>query len=214
MATNLADDDLIEMRVVCQLGPQISVNVYHYRCTNRTVVAGEVTTADAAVHLSAAFDGLYQAAISDEALFFGVGVRRLTPTLTLEDGWAGNQGQGLAGGVALPAQTCGIITYTTGVGGRDQRGRRYMPFPSTAFMEPPAVPNGAYITALNNVANEYLGGDTITGSGGTTIDLVAVLKHAANTHTDLTTKQSRLRWAVQRRRGSYGRPNALPGWPS
>lgn len=214
MATNLADDDLIEMRVACVLNDQLGINVYHFVCGNRTPVAGEVTTADAAVHLSAVYDGLYASVMSNLASFYGVGVRRLTPTLTLEDGWAGNQTAGGQGSAPLPPQSCGVITFLTGLGGRSGRGRRYLPFPAVGSVGALGGVHATYVTDAQALADEYMAGATITGSGGTTIDISPVLKHLDLTFDPITSYIVRTKWGTQKSRGNYGRPNAPPSWPS
>lgn len=213
MAAILANDDLLEMRVICYYGSQIAVNVYHYRTTNLTVVSGDVTTADMAQQMSGVLQVPYINLMPTTARFFGCGVRRLTPTLTLEDGWAGDEAGGTESATVLPSQTCGLVTLLTGLGGRSQRGRKYFGFPAHTFMTAASLADATYRGRMADVIDLYLAGGTIVGVDGTTIDLVAVLKHLNNTHNDVTSYITRSQWGTQKSRGSYGRPNTLPSWP-
>jgi hypothetical protein len=210
----IANNDILEARLVCYLGPQLGINVYHYRAENLTPVVGDVTTADAAVLLSDAYADAYAECMTDVASFFGAGVRRLEPTVTLEDGWAGDERTGASPGTPLPTQMCGLIAFLTGLGGRMHRGRRYVPFPSLDHIDASGNPISTYLTPLAALAAIFTAGSTVTGVGGTTVDLVPVLKHADNTVDPITSAAVRNKWGTQRSRGGYGRPNTLPVWPS
>lgn len=209
----IANDDLLEARVVCSLGTQISINVYHFVTENLNIVSGDVTTADVAISLSTFFFPHYIGVVSDEASYYGVGCKRLTPTLTLEDGWAGDATAGTVTGGALPASTCGILTLLDGLGGRAHRGRKFMPFPAVDHLSA-GLPNSTYVDRLDTMGGSLVAGLTAANAGASTVDLVFVLKHLDNSYDPATSVFGRSVWGQQHSRGSYGRPNVLPAWPS
>lgn len=210
---SVAIDDVLECRHICQLNDQISVNVFHYKVTAVSVVGGTpVTTADCAAGLANQFNNIYAAALPTVSIYFGAGVRRITPTVTIEDG---NNTFQIAGDIAeipLPAQMCGLFAINTGIGGRAFRGRKYMPFPCITHVHTDTKPTAAYRGLIQTIANAYTGGSVIAGPTTSTADLSPVLKHADNSTTAVTGSTVRLNWGTQRSRGGYGRPNTLPVW--
>lgn len=210
---NIADGDVMEGRVVCQLGDQIGINVYHWRAANSNVIGGQpVTTVEAVAFMDAGAHVVYPGVLTQAAIYFGMGLRRVLPTITLEDGTSVNQTAGTRLFDPLPASVCGLLAIITGLGGRRQRGRKYMPFPAQDCIDSAGKPAAGYKTSILSVGGWYSATLSITGGSGSTVDLIPVIKHGDNTTDDVTIVAARQNWGTQKSRGGYGRPNVLPVW--
>jgi len=117
---------------------------------------------------------------------------------------------GTAGGDPLPTQVSGIITIQTAFAGRKYRGRMYVPFPSEGMNDVTGKPSAAYLVLLANLANVMLADPVTLTDGGNSIDLEPILWHrATNTFDVVTSARMNQKWATQKRRGIYGRPNPV-----
>lgn len=122
-------------------------------------------------------------------------------------------GVGFAGGLAgdvLPTQTAGLITKRTAVPGRRGRGRAYIPFPTESYNDANGLPTNAYMTPAGalafSISQSVLVGTLIDGNY---LDPVILHRDTGGT-SDILATLARQKWATQRRRGSYGRPNVSP----
>lgn len=210
----LAVNDLVEMRVVCQLADQISVNVWHYECSAVTPVGPDpgITTANCAAFWSDAFEADYRNCMPTTASFYGCGVRTLLPVVSLEDGNNTFANPGVEIDTPLPGYTCGILAKLTGIGGRAFRGRAYIPFPYAGSLDAAGKPSLTYRTRMAGIGAVYLAGSLVTNGTGSTAQLDPVLRHSDNTTTAIVSMSSRLNWGQMHSRGGYGRPNPLPVW--
>lgn len=132
-------------------------------------------------------------------------VRPLPPTKPVIDSTSAAAGTDATD--RLPKQVSGLLTKNTAFGGPRYRGRLYMPFPSEGFNDVDGRPNGAYTGRLQTWGTQYFQGMTVT-SGADTSSLVPIIYHRdTNTWDVVTSVLVRGRWATQRRRGDFGRPN-------
>lgn len=112
----------------------------------------------------------------------------------------------------MPRQASGIITTLTTLAGRANRGRKYVPFPSEDANTVDAIPGAAYITALDGYAGSLIPSASFTiGAVNEVWNPIILRVGAPATSPNIQEWKSRLRWATQRRRGSYGTPNLPPG---
>ena len=81
-----------------------------------------------------------------------------TGLITTANTVTAKQGFGTATGDALPFQTQGLINWTTGVflGGRQVRGRTFVPGPSETRNTVTGEPDATYITDTNSVAAQLV----------------------------------------------------------
>ena len=210
MSAIVSTGDRMEIRVFCQDGEQGSVNTVFYRVTG---VTGVVTDSDFAVAFDSVVSGDLKNMIYDNAVYQGVSARianRLPlPVAALANGGAGN---GNAGAIGLPRQTCGLLDFRTAIAGPGGRGRWFMPFPSASDNETFGVPKASYVSALSAFGATLLA-VTLIGAvvGGGSADVAFVLwsrKNAAMRAIDATFGSTR--WATLRSRGSFGRANSGP----
>lgn len=113
----------------------------------------------------------------------------------------------------MPGQVSGIIGFKGALAHRGLNPRLYMPWPSTndATVNP-MQPTVLYNTALGTLATAIRTTTTIAaGSGAGSLQLIDFQNIPASpVREDLITSDVPLKWATQRRRGAYGKPNNPP----
>ena len=149
--------------------------------------------------------------MNSKARYQGVGARQILPLPATSEALSGtNAGPGVGTGIALPAQVCGLVSLRTNVGGRQGRGRSYIPFPSQMNQTDEFTPNAAYLTALTTIG-DFLIANQICGTAPNQTTLVPVLfNRKTSVFSYLSNYRLPPRWATQRRRGAFGRPNESP----
>jgi len=206
----ILNDYILQVKTFCLHTDQIAINVLHY--VANTALGGAVYDDETAVALDIAWQAVYLPLMGNTAQWKGVTVQIIAGTTPSPYQVSNAHSNfGTVAGDLMPRQTCGIITkYTAGIG-RANRGRLYVAFPAEPDNAVTAVPVAGYITRLDNLGAVVLVNNTITGGSGGTIKLSPIIWHrATSTYTPVNGRRSNQRWATQRRRGSYGRPNVLP----
>lgn len=207
----LVDNDIVEIKFMMYQGDQLGLNILHYR---GLVTAGNAPTeVDLGALLNQQAAPLYANCMVDTAAYIGCSVQAIWPNLQAP--FLIKQSpptQGATAGDALPRQTSGIITKKTNQAGRKGRGRVYVPFPGEADSGVDARPSLAYMTALNVLAAKILQPwDVVHGIGTFQLrPLVQGLPPSQNPALPVVSWVARRRWATQRRRGDFGRPNSNP----
>lgn len=204
-----APSQVVEYRVFCSLNEQTSINVRHLRVD--TVSGTGATPQQLADALSNGIGTVLKPLLSSGATFRGAGVRVIWPLpVTVETLSNAGNGLGAAGGTAQARQTCGLISLRTPLAGRANRGRFYVPFPGGNDNAIGAIPSTTYQTNLA-VLMGYLVATVTAGTVPNTNNFVPIIWHRqAKFSTDITSGTINNKWATQRRRGSYGRPNSSP----
>lgn len=206
MANAIANGDILEIRVCCQSRDQIGVNVLHYRAHDLT---GFVFDTDVVADAFTLFKAAYEACLSQDANFYGASVQIIHPTRRP----ANALGVLTAGTVAsdrLPMQVCGFIRKKSVLANRHGRGRVYIPFPARSALDTDETPTGGYVTSLGGVATLIESLPTIAPATGT-LGLDGVIwDRVALTYVTIQYAEAVKRWGTQRRRGDFGRTNALP----
>jgi hypothetical protein len=117
----------------------------------------------------------------------------------------------------IPNQVSGLVTKLTGSAGRKNRGRMYIPFPSVADQDAVSQqPTANYVTDIAAIATGIGVNAPFTfacGAGNTvTLAMLVYNFKASPPATVIATNAfiARPRWATQKRRGDYGKPNAFP----
>lgn len=199
----------VEIKAYTYLDNQLGINV-HYGYLD-AMTAGPVASAAGTNAISTYMAGLLKPIITSAALYLGVSVRQsgggiAGPWATVWSKTA--QGYGTGGADPLPKQATGLFTKITPIGGRSGRGRTYVPFPSTTDCEPDGNPTAAYIVKLNSYATAVSNVRPIPGLFDIRFGLMRWNTLAS--FKAVTDYSSRDRFATQRRRGDYGRVNAIP----
>lgn len=209
MAINITTLDVLQARVYATLGGQTAINVLHFECVLHGGLGGTLQ------QCASAFDAListsFKALLSSSASYRGVGMKRLRPGApTVEEYAVLGSGAGTVTGDVLPKQCCGLIAKRTDFAGPSARGRFYMPFPGEADNDADSTPSSTYMTRLASLAaNLILGFNAGLGADMSTLDLV-LSRNVPLSTTPITSMLTREKWATQRSRGDFGRPNASP----
>ena len=177
------------------------------------------TDSEIAAAYAASVAGPMKAAMSHKATYRGISVGRCFP---LPVGVTTDDNTGTAAGTAavdmMATQVSGIITKRTSFGGRAFRGRMYVPFVPVDAADGSGKPTGAYGILLAAVGVAACSSFIVVGAGGNTT-MVPCLFHrkgyivgtpppvGVNTITPVTNLTLSSKFATQRRRGMYGRPN-------
>lgn len=201
--------EIYAARIVCVLSPQIGVNVLHAICTAKAGTGA--TDAQIAASIDTLVAANYKALIQNNATYRGVGARRIFPTLGLESTSVASTGVGTAGANGLPLQVSGLLHIATLNATRKGRGRIYIPFPSTAAAAANGTMAAAYTVLLNALGATLSAGFSSGGGGNTNTFNWCLWHRASNTYDAWSANaQGTTKFATQRRRGDYGRQNAVP----
>lgn len=209
MARVLVGGNILETVIVCIDNEQASYNVFHHLvATGGTITA---TDADVAKALSNGLATPYKNAMTSSSAFRGAQTRVLivTPPPSPQ-AFVGDAGDGAIVGIPLPRQCTGIISWRTAGSGPGMRGRSYIPFPPVEADEGDGVPTDAYLTLLGLIAGAFLSVRDIEVSGRVAHIDPGILHRSDLSFTPFTDFRTPRKFATQRRRGSYGRPNSTP----
>lgn len=209
MAFPLTAGDILRTRIVCMQGDQLGEVVLHYRVAS--VGSPAARDDDFRDVLDAAAAPLWKGFLSSRAEYIGVGVQHIWPLpLIVESNTRANAGAGTGGSYANPTQTCGLIHWRTVKAGRAYRGRSYLAFPSQSLNDDDGQPNSGAITAMGTMLGA-IGGPFVITTGGRLATVVLTLWHRAlHTYDDVLSGAASGSWATQRRRGAFGKKNAVP----
>jgi hypothetical protein len=205
----LAPGDIVEVTPVCQDSEQISENKTHW-----IVSANPGGFTDQAV--AAAFDAangvLFKPILAPLSIYYGTSVQRISPLpkRVLVSSKAA-QGPGTSVNPQLPRQTALVVPFKTAFPGKQQRGRMYLPFPPAVGNINGGIPALGYLVNAQAIATAYSNFITF-GALLVTVTLSPVVFHRKTNTFDFINPTTSLnqKWATQRRRGSYGRPNVPP----
>jgi len=203
--------DFLQIRTTSRAEEQISQNVLHYAV--ESIVGAGLTLLQIADGFSTSVSALYRAWMPIFAAYEGLSVQNLTPPITDPRESANGAGAGTGTGSLLPRQASGLVSTSTGFGGRANRGRIYVGFMAEQHLAPEGDLKPAGITVLQNVA-DGLGPTKIITLGGSVVTLRLTVRHP-NTlppvvvpqWTPVTAVTAQGRVATQRRRGDFGPAN-------
>lgn len=208
MAIALSAGDIVRCGCWSTQGDQAAVNTFHFVAVS--VGALPMTDADVAAQVSDTYSDIIDT-FNTVTKYNGCEAQIIFP-LPVKTSSKSTVGSGFGAGTVanLPRQTAGLTAWYTNVAGRHGRGRTYWPFPAGNWDDSGGVPTAAYVTLVDDLAFAILGITAISAGGRT--GTVALVLHNRVTHTSepITQKITRPKWATQRKRGSFGRPNASP----
>lgn len=211
MAINLAQGDILRVAILSHNIDQLGINVLHYRFQ---LSSGTVTDAQAATAFNAVFPTAdYRACMAADAKYWGFDLQKIFPlpvAAVQQLRTAGLAGTG--GADSAPRQACGILTKTSALAGRANRGRMYFPFPSDDLIDATGHATAAYKNSMALVATVVLASITVAPGGGNVGVMDPIIFHTAfpATITPITGFTVRTKIATQRRRGDYGAVNPIP----
>jgi hypothetical protein len=207
-------NDVVQVVAVSRLNEQIGLNVFHYR-----VVAVMAAGSNALSRITDAIQANGVAAslkllMTSQASFLGFTVQRLHPAKSPTFPVTEEAGPGTAGATANARQVAGFIRKKSAVAGRRLSGRMYIPFPSTADDTGAGIPTDDYKEKLDALAIRMTN-ELIWGPGGGQGQASPVIYQRPRPPLPYSTRSilswiAAAKWATQRRRGSFGRPNVSP----
>lgn len=209
----IAVGDKYQVKIFCKFAPQLSVNIRHYIITAVSNPGTEQKLCDA---VSLALGSAIKPLLAGLASFFGVETQKLVGAAFVTQATSNSGiGSGSVTSDGLPGQVSGLISLRTGLPGRANRGRLFIPFPAeadnNATLAFPA-PDLSYITRLATLGLLLVTLTvTTTDSPASVVTLAGQIYHrGSNSFTPATTAVGQPNWATQKRRGGYGAPNANP----
>lgn len=217
MSTPLITGDLLKLRVWCSAGDQASVNTIY--AVVGAITGGVVTDQDFANYMDAQLSAVFIPVLSNIAEYRGVQAsiedKIPQPSLVISNT---NPGNGTAGAIGLPRQTCGLIGFTTPFRGVQYRGRWYIPFPSATDDQGDGTPTAGYEVRIANITGLFGATNFFPGTGSAAAAIVWSIRHGVpkklppplTPTTQITGYTASSKWATQRRRGSFGRQNTVP----
>lgn len=200
--------DVVEVCVYCKLEEQIAINVLHY---NIDAVGGVAVEYDeVAGRIYAAIENPYRDWLTESAQFAGVGIRRLAPLPKTIQYTRIDPVDGNLTAFTLPAQVSGLISVRTPKPGPGGRGRIYIPFGSINWADVVGNMTPDAEAQLQSIA-DALGPTTTWQEATAAWTIVATLQvSGVPSAPECDNIFATGKWATQRRRGNYGKPNALP----
>jgi len=209
MANAVTPGDILQIQPWWTFQEQAGTTVLHFLVNPGSAA---VLDTEIAAFLSPLWQGECQDVIGGDVYFRGISVRILRggatfptvlgPALNLE---------GTFGGGPLPGQVSGLITKKSADGSKKGRGRSYIPFPSEDANGPDGNPTADYLLVLIAFATQTMTTLNATGVAGLmTADPVIANRPIPGLVKAITSTIPRPRWATQRRRGDYGKPNVSP----
>lgn len=187
---------------------QLGVNNLYYRCDAQ--VGGGAAEQDFINEVDTSFQAAYKAAISVGANYYGVSGRELLPTKSGNVVQNVNAGAGTVAGNMLPKQVAAVFTKHTPQPGHSGRGRVYIGFQPVAGNTAAAGIAAGQLALLDTLRSIFASGIlAITGADQSHMQPVLYSKKLNAFFTVSSVTKAAI-WGTQRRRGDYGRQNALP----
>jgi hypothetical protein len=205
--------NILTLRAWCTQGNQASVNTFHYRVDASSGLG--CTTGEIADEFSTLIGTTMKGLLNNVAFYNGVQCYVNQLPLPLPQDSTLSSGQGTGGATSLPPQSCGLTEWDTNFAGPANRGRTYWPFPSTAEDSTGGVPGASYISVLATFGGLLIT-HTLFGTLGNTCNVTFVLKHGKNkagtipAPSPIVNSTAIAKWATQKRRSAFGRPNVSP----
>jgi len=205
MATTLSQGDIIEASYNWIQGVQRGVNVIHYRVSATSTAVAQLS--EVATALQTAIGTLALTIVPPAVTAFGVALQLISP-LPKSVKWSGGElvGPGTYTGTPAAKQISAVITKLSVLGGRANRGRTYVPFPSKDAEDTDGTPTAAYLEAIQDLYDGLLGTLVVSTPGGI-VTLKCIIWHRlTSSYTDVTALRYNDKFGTQRRRGDYGKP--------
>jgi len=198
MATAPAVGDILKHVNYCRAMGQNGLNVRHWRVSFQSGVAPSLD--DVALALDDIFRPLYTAYLLTSAQHLGTTLQKINPLPVGDEGSTSRSGvPGVVEGTPLPPQCCGHITLNTGVAGRANRGRMYLPFWAEEQCTG-AVPTAGAIALMLPIGVAHKTVQTfVIGAGSITLQPI-IWRRASETYIQITSGTIQPHFSTQRRR--------------
>lgn|SRR5215471_5299434 len=201
--------DIYKVRFLCLSTSQTSMNVTHWSSTAETGLGALPSLI--AQTMSTTFNAAYKALMAAAAQFRGVGVQRIFPGQAgVESTDVSQIGIGTAGTPPMAPQVCGLISFLSPFAGKHNRGRLYVPFPSSTDGGTTDAPVATYLTRLDTLRGLFLQPLTVGSGGNTTTLALGIYNRVTHAITTVTGSKSNGFWKTQRRRAVGAKGDTIP----
>jgi hypothetical protein len=207
MSLHLTLGQYVQMRLYCRANDQIAENVLNYQVV--AVGGAGLTLQDMATRVGSIMPASFKALLSNQATYLGLSMQQISGVVERMAVSKTGAGVGTGGATLLPTQVCGLVSLYDGLAGRKHRGRIYLPFPSGSANDVGAIPTAAYATSVASWLATVLSPNHTIGPDSTTLELVIYHRPTANGDA-VAIDTIDIKWATQRRRSVFGRPNVDP----
>lgn len=211
---NLLVGNIYRIRAYSTYANQVGINRFYLRINITTPAFSEQNFLDS---WGSAVLPLIATGMASDALVYGADMEDVThSTVPVGVNTVSGQTTGTGLAPALPGQVSGIVSLHGDFVGRSFQGRRYIPFPSIdsndfAAGGLAARPTGAYLTAMGALGTEVSGLSVyVNGGQSATVQNGFFDERGHTNFRNIANSFTPDRWATQRRRGDYGRPNTVP----
>jgi len=193
---------------------QLGLNDWYYVCDS--FVGSGASTQDAVDQWSTGAAPFYYPLFTSNSRYYGAMINRYRTAfpVTKTRNSANSRAAGTAAGFEIPTQVSGLITKETDVGGRSGRGRAYIPFPDTTAVDIAGHPSALYKANLTLLAGFAMAAQIFNSAGNTSNCSPCLFRPGPPVKGEhITQMRVSSKFATQRRRGDYGRLNAVPFVP-
>ena len=199
---NISVGNIYRLRVSNYCQNQLGLNVTYWVVSSAGGATPETTLVDP---FDALLGPLYIACMSADANYIGCSIQRVFPTIGFKYISTVSAGPGTVDGNVSGKQLAYLIRWLGFTGGRNQRGRIYVPFVPANFCAISGEPTADADTAYTALAGGY--GSTMTVGTGNTLDLIITKKGDPATYQPIQNTQISHHFATQRRRSDFNRTN-------
>lgn len=208
MATPLDAGDIFKTIAYCEMRGQVSQNVRHWVVVSKDPAATH-TDEDVRAALATLLKAPYQDCLSQDAQWYGLSLQKIAP-LKFDTVFTPNAGAGSDPTDCLPGAVAGLLVFKTGLAGRQNRGRSYIPFAGEGANTSLGLPNAGHLIQLQDVATIYATPQTIV-KGGLNMIVSPIIYPSGQAGGRLIVSGARAsKWASMRSRGDYKAANKLP----
>lgn len=211
--------DIYRMDLVCQFGAQAGVNSLFFRSI--AAVGQPISVVAIAEEMSLFWSAKYKLVVGNSARYYGARVIKVRPVGgEFFQASINGQGSGTAGTGMMSPATSGLISLFAQIPGKGGRCRKYIPFPSVVHNTEQGIPTAAYqALVFDNFGVSYINTKPITeGVNSEEFEYghlhIPVPPEVGPPAPERWGKFYgyivRPKWATQRRRSDFGRPNPLP----
>lgn len=209
MTQALAVNDIVKIQLWSHDAEQAAVNTFHYKVT---AVGGTIATLeDMIANIDAAVATLYKGILNQQATYDGIlGQIVFPPPLMVHAVDVSSAGAGAGGAQGAARQVAGLIRWGTPLAGPGGRGRNYLPFTAADDSDGIGKPSAAYQASAASFAVAISSFTAVSAGGRTATVAFGLKKRNAGIINLVTSGNVEPKWATQKRRGSFGRPNSSP----
>jgi len=208
MATPLDVGDIFKTIAYCEMRGQVSQNVRHWKVIEKDPAATH-TDEDVRAALATLLKAPYQDCMSQDAQWYGLSLQKLLP-IKFDTVFTPNAGAGSDATDAMPGAVAGLLVFKTGLAGRANRGRSYIPFAGEGANTATGLPNAGHLIQLQDVATIYSSLHTIVKGGLNLIIEPIIFPSAIPGGRTIVSGARASKWASMRSRGDYKAANKLP----